>query len=191
MKFILLLSFFIFTACSMKKAPVMKVYSFSQPTCLPLSDRYNKNKILKVSYPVTLNENLGSKMNYSYSLFDRGEYLNSRWSSNIRKLLQGNIIISLSQSRLFRVIVPLTSDIEEDFRLESTVFDFSHHIRDNKSYAIVTLQCTLIDSQTGKLLKVKRFSYKEYTVTTDAKGYVEATNKIIKKLDNDLIEWLK
>ncbi len=191
MKFILLVSFFILSACSMKEAPVMKVYSFATPTVLEVSNNgYHKDKVLKVSYPVALKENLSSKMNYSYSLYDRGEYLNSRWSNNIIKLLQGSMVVSLSQSNLFRVVVPFASDVEENFRLESTIFDFSHHVRGDKSYAIVTLQCTLIDAQTGKLLKVKRFSYKEHTTTTNAKGYAEATNRIMENFSHDLVRWL-
>jgi cholesterol transport system auxiliary component len=174
----------------MKEAPVMKVYSFSTPVILPVSDIHYRDKILKVSYPISLNDDLSSKMNYSYSLFDRGEYLNSRWSNNVKKLLHGNVVISLSQSKIFRVVVPFASDTEEDLKLESTIFDFSHHIRGDNSYAIVTLQCTLINSKTGELLKVKRFSYKENTVTTDAKGYAKATNIIIEKLNHDLIKWL-
>ncbi|WP_294950868.1 ABC-type transport auxiliary lipoprotein family protein [Sulfurovum sp.] len=192
MRYIMLvLSFFLLSGCSFKEAPVMKVYSLLIPHVSPVSGGEYRNKILKVSYPVGLGEKLTDGMLYSYSLSDSGEYLNSRWSNNIGRLLQGSMIQILSQSRLFKVVVPYTSNIEENLRLESTIFDFSHHVRGKASYAVVSIQFTLTNAETGKLLKVKRFSYRENTPTIDAKGYAEATNRIMVKLSRDLVRWLK
>ncbi|WP_294956336.1 ABC-type transport auxiliary lipoprotein family protein [Sulfurovum sp.] len=192
MRYIMLvLSFLLLSGCSFKEAPVMKVYSLLIPHVSPVSGGEYRNKILKVSYPVGLGEKLTDGMLYSYSLSDSGEYLNSRWSNNIGRLLQGSMIQILSQSRLFKVVVPYTSNIEENLRLESTIFDFSHHVRGKDSYAVVSIQFTLTNAETGKLLKAKRFSYRENTPTTDAKGYAEATNRIMVKLSRDLVRWLK
>ena len=130
-------------------------------------------------------------MHYSYSLLDRGAYLNSRWSNDVGRLLQGNVIQILSQARLFKVVVPYASDVEENLRLEATVFDCSHHVRGEASYAVVSIQFTLMNAETGKLVKARRFSYREATPTVDAKGYVEATNRIMAKLARDLIAWLR
>lgn len=175
----------------MKEAPVMKTYTLVVPTVTPLASSPYKNKVLKVSYPLILKEKLNDKMHYSYSLSDRGVYLNSRWSNDLGKLLQGSMIHVLTQSRLFKVVLPFASNVEEGLRLESSIFDFSHHVRGEASYAIVSIQYTLMNAQTGKLIKTKRFSYKEHTTTTDARGYVEATNKIMSRLSRDLLVWLR
>jgi len=169
----------------------MNVYSLVVPSVSPVSYGKYRNKILKVSYPVALGEKMNDNMYYSYSLSDRGTYLNSRWSNAAGRMLQGSIIQILSQARLFKVVVPFASDVEENLRLESTVFDFSHHVRGEVSYAIVSIQFTLMNAETGKLVKARRFSYREPTVTIDAKGYVEATNRIMLKLSRDLLEWLR
>ncbi len=191
MRMILLISLFLLSGCSFKEAPVMNVYSLVVPSVSPVSYGKYRNKILKVSYPVALGEKMNDNMYYSYSLSDRGTYLNSRWSNAAGRMLQGSIIQILSQARLFKVVVPFASDVEENLRLESTVFDFSHHVRGEASYAIVSIQFTLMDAETGKLVKARRFSYREPTVTIDAKGYVEATNRIMLKLSRDLLEWLR
>ena len=188
---IVLLAVFILSACSMKEAPVMKTYTLVVPNVTPLQSSSYRNKVLKVSYPLTLKEKLNDKMYYSYTLSDRGAYLNSRWSNNIGKLLQGSMINVLTQSRLFKVVLPFSSDVEEGLRLESSIFDFSHHVRGDDSYAIVSIQYTLMNAENGKLIKTKRFSYKEHTTTTDAKGYVEATNRIMNRLSRDLLLWLR
>jgi cholesterol transport system auxiliary component len=106
-------------------------------------------------------------------------------------MLQGVVIQVLSEAKLFKVVVPFASDVEENLRLESTVFDFSHHVRGEASYAVVSIQFTLMNAETGKLVKAKRFSYREPTVTTNAKGYAEATNRIMVKLSHDLVKWLR
>jgi len=191
MKIILLLGFLLLNGCSFKEAPVMKAYTLEMPRVSAVPSAQYRNKILKVSYPVALNEKLGDEMHYSYSLADRGAYLNSRWSNDVGRLLQGNIIQVLSQAKLFRVVVPYASDVQENLRLEATVFDFSHHVRGEASYAVVSIQFTLMNAETGKLVKARRFSYRETTPTVDAKGYVEATNRIMEKLARDLIAWLR
>ena len=191
MKIVLLLGFLLLNGCSFKEAPVMKAYTLETPRVSVVPSAQYRNKILKVSYPVALNEKLGDEMHYSYSLSDRGAYLNSRWSNDVGRLLQGNIIQILSQARLFKVVVPYASDVEENLRLEATVFDFSHHVRGEASYAVVSIQFTLMNAETGKLVKARRFSYRETTPTVDAKGYVEATNRIMAKLAQDLIAWLR
>lgn len=169
----------------------MKEYSFVVPSVSPVSHARYRNKILKVSYPIALSEKQTDDMYYSYSLSERGAYLNSRWANNVGRMLQGTVIQVLSEAKLFKVVVPFSSDVEENMRLESTVFDFSHHVRGEASYAVVSIQFTLMNAETGKLVKARRFSYREPTTTTNAKGYAEATNRIIVKLSHDLIEWLR
>jgi cholesterol transport system auxiliary component len=188
---VIVLGFLLLSGCSFKEAPVMKVYSIVIPSVSPVSHAQYRNKILKVSYPIALGDKLNDNMYYSYSLSDRGSYLNSRWSNNAGRMLQGNIIQILSRARLFKVVVPFASDVNEDLRLESTVFDFSHHVRGEASYAVLSMQFTLMNAETGKLVKARRFSYKEHTTTVDAKGYAEAVNRIMAKLGRDLIRWLQ
>jgi len=191
MRAMLWLSILLLGGCSMKEAPVMKEYRlFSSSVPVSPSAHY-AGKILKVSYPVAVNETLGDAMHYSYSPVDRGSYLNSRWANDIGRLLQGNTIQSLSHAKLFNVVVPYRSDLNEDLRLETVIFDFSHHVRGTASYAVVSIQCTLMNAKTGKLLKAKRFSYRENTSSTDAAGYVEATNRIVARLNRDMINWLR
>jgi len=192
MKYIIgMISILLLAGCGFKEAPVMKEYSLVVPSVSPVLHAQYRNKILKVSYPVALSEKLTDDMYYSYSFSDSGAYLNSRWSNNAGRMLQGVVIQVLSEAKLFKVVVPFASDVEENLRLESTVFDFSHHVRGEASYAVVSIQFTLMNAETGKLVKAKRFSYREPTVTTNAKGYAEATNRIMVKLSHDLVKWLR
>lgn len=173
------------------QAPSMKVYDLEIPHVKMVYASPYKKKVLKVTFPNSVREQISQKMHFSYSDSDNGTYLNSRWSNTISQLLQGTLIDILERSKLFKVVLTDSSTVKEDYRLESNIFIFEHEVREKQSHSVVSIQFTLIDADTGKLLKSKRFSYREKTTTTDAKGYVVASNIIIEKLARDLIAWLQ
>ena len=107
------------------------------------------------------------------------------------KLLQGTLIDVLERSRLFKAVLADTSTLKENYRLESNIFSFEHRVRAEQSRSVVSIQFTLINADTGKLVKSKRFSYQEPTPSTDAQGYAMATNIILARLSTDLLEWLR
>ena len=190
-KYLIVLSLLILTACRLKEVPPLKRYTLCVDSRVPvLSSRY-RTKIVKVAFPQMLKERMSHKMYYTYSVKEKGVYQNAQWSNNIGKLLQGSFIQILDQSRLFKAVLPYTSSAGEDLRLESTIFDFSHHVRGDDSYAVVSIEFSLINTDTGRFIKNKKFNYKEETSTTDAKGYVEATYRAMGRLSRDLVEWLR
>jgi cholesterol transport system auxiliary component len=177
--------------CAMKEAPPLKSYTLDAGKIPAIATQKYRNKVLKVSYPQTLKEPVTDRIAFSYSSSDRGYYQNSQWSNDLGKLLQGSIIETLQRSRIFKAVLPYASTAGEDLRLESTIYDFSHHIRGDASYAVVSVGFSLIDTQTGKLIRTKRFSYREPTPTVNAQGYVMATNRALHRLSLDLIRWLQ
>ncbi|SFZ98267.1 hypothetical protein MNB_SV-5-1779 [hydrothermal vent metagenome] len=192
MKYIvLILSMFLLSSCGLKESKPITEYTLVLEKISPVSSSRYKNKTLKVYFPQSLKEKLTSGMNYSYSLSDRGTYLNSRWSNSIAQLIQGNIIEALDNSRIFKGVLPFSSTVAEDYRLEIEIYDFSHHVRGNESNSVVIMKCSLIATHDGKLKKTRRFFYKIPTKTVDAKGYVEATNIAMNRLMRDLVLWLR
>ena len=187
-KYIVVLTFLLL-GCT--QAPSLKVYSLDVPQIhVTQTSKYN-TKVLKVTFPYSLREQISEKMNFSYAKSDYGTYLNSQWSNNLSKLLQGTIIDVISSNKLFKAVLADTSTLKENYRLESNIFSFEHRVRAKASHAVVSIQFTLIDADSGKLVKSKRFSYQEPTPSTDAKGYAAATNVIIAKMSEDLLEWLR
>jgi len=175
--------------CSSKQTP-LQVYTLNVQSDVTVSQSKYRQKTIKVSYPQSLKSKINEKMYYSYSSTEEGAYQNSQWSNNIGKLLQGAFIESIEQSKLFKAVLPYTSTAGDDYRLESTIFAFSHQVRGKESHALVSIQFALIDTDTGRLIKTKRFSYRIPTKTTNAKGYVEAINIAISRLGKDLVQWL-
>lgn len=173
------------------KEPALKSYSLKTPSVTPMQKSQYHNKSIKVIYPQSLKNKLSQKMHFSYSSIDSGTYQNAEWSNNMAKILQGTFIEVLDKSNLFKVVLADTSTAKEDYRLESQVFVFEHSVRETGSNAVVSIQFNLISVETGSIVKSKRFTYIEATPTIDAKGYVSATNSVIAKLSQDLLEWIK
>ncbi len=186
-----LLAFFLLSGCSFKDSGPITEYTLLAKPVSPVSSSRYRNKAIKVSYPDALKEKLSRDINYSYSLSDRGAYQNSEWSNAVPRLIQGSVIEALDQSRIFKGVLPFSSTAYEDYRLESTIYDFSHHIRGEESYAILSIRFTLIDTSTGRMTKTRKFFYKEYTKTVDARGFVDAANIAMSKLARDLVNWLR
>ena len=180
----------VLAGCSTKMTP-LNVYTLQTPEVKESDKRNYTKRTIKVMQPQSLKEGMSQKMRFSYSPTEQGAYLNSRWSNDLGKLIQGTVIHTLQSSGMFKGVVSYASTAQADYRLESTVFDFSHHVRGDASHAIVSIQFTLISTQTGKLIKSRRFSYSEPTKSTDAEGYVEATNRAVERLSSDLLLWLK
>jgi len=177
--------------CTFKDAPPVRTYTLDAGEVATVTASAYAHKVLKVAYPQTLKEKMTNKIPFSYGMGENGVYQNSEWSNTLPKLLQGSVIASLQQSGMFKAVLPYGSTVEEDLRLESIIYDFSHHIRGERSYAVVSVQFSLIDTRSGKLIGSKRFSYRENTPTLNAEGYVKASNRAMHRLVQDLILWLK
>ncbi len=173
------------------QAPVLKVYSLDVPKVQQVNHSAYKQKLIKISFPQSLREQMSQKMNFSYAHNDYGTYMNSEWSNHMSKLLQGTVIDVLDSAKLFKVVLPDTTTLKVNYRLESNIFAFEHQVRGKASHAIISIQFTLIDADTGKLVKSKRFTYKEATPSTDAQGYASATNTAMTRLSKDLVGWLR
>ena len=186
-----LLSLFLLSGCAIKESSPVVEYTLSVNPVASVSSSSYSNKAIKVTYPDYLKEKLSRSINYSYSISDRGVYQNSQWVNAVPRLIQGSVIEALDQSNIFKGVLPFSSTVYENYRLESTVYDFSHHVRHESSYAIVSIRFTLIDTNTGRMTKTRKFSYKEFTSTTDARGFVAAANVAMSKLTRDLVNWLR
>ncbi len=188
--YFILVMIFVLLGCSIKEAPPINLYRLPTPKIDIYADTSPyKHRTLKVAYPLSLKSPLSYKIFYIENTIE-GYYQNSQWSNPLGKMLQGDLVELLQKSRTFRLVLPSESSVHEDMRLESIVYDFSHHVEGRDSYASVQIRFDLIDMDSGKVNKSKMFHYKEQTPTVNAKGYIEAANRALARLARDLIEWL-
>lgn len=183
---------FFLNSCSLKEAPPLDIYTITPTTEVTISEnRRYRNKVIKVALPLSIKEPLSYKMIYAYSPNRRGYYQNAQWANSIAKLIQGSIIRVLQKSRLYKAVVPLNSSVQEDLRLESMVNDLCHYVVGDDSYVLLSMTFTLVDMDSGRIVRRRHFEYKANTESVDAKGYVAALNRIVMRLKQDLLRWLE
>jgi cholesterol transport system auxiliary component len=190
-KVYILIIFVYMGVVSCTKAPAYKIYTLDAPKINSVFTKRYRYKNIKVAYPQSIKEEISERMNFSYSNSDRGVYQNSEWSNSLGKLLQGTLIEVLESTHYFKAVLSDDSIAKENLRLESNIYSFEHRVRGRESYAIISIQFMLINADTGNLIKSRRFSYREATKSTDAKGYAKATNVALAKLSRDLVRWLR
>ena len=187
MKKLLVIPALFFIGCSSKNV-TLNQYSIKSYEHTYINSSKYKNKTIKVMYPKFLSNIDSTKIKYSYSSIEEGFYENSEWSSDLGDMIQSVLIKSLSN--LFKGVFLNSSIVNSDYILETTVYDFSHHVRGNESYSIVSIQASLIDKHTGRLIKSKKFYHKEFTDTTNAVGYIKSVNNNYQKITIKIIDWL-
>lgn len=170
--------------------PPLKSYIFSTPKVAKQSPIF-KDKIVKVDYPKSIED--GSNVNIYYfndSNLTRSYYKYHQWSLPLNRLVMAHIIETLTKSHLFKNVIDYSSKASSNYLLEATIYRFSQEIKDNRSYADISINLRLIDRD-GSLIKSRYFNYKIKTDSINAPSFVKASNKAMKRFSKDLIKWLR
>jgi len=191
MRYLVVVFFLLFSGCVFKSLPPLHFYSInSNVNVASVATSPYKNRILKVSPPLSLDTPLDYKIYFKNSNGLSGSYQNSQWQTPLYKQLQRFLIVTLEHSHIFKSVVPIESNVFEDLRLESTIYRLENEISDNTSYAVLDIELRLINMEDRALLKRKRFHYKVQAPTFDATGYIEALNIALERFANDMVAWL-
>jgi cholesterol transport system auxiliary component len=183
------LSFLIFfLGCS---EATLNTYTLSPKVYKKVNSSKFASKTLRVEYPKGIEDTMGTKIYYKDNNLKESFYLYSQWSKSLNRIIMGAIVDILRQSNLFKEVVDYSSTADVDYILETSIYNFEHEIKADKSFAKVKIQVRLLNSINNKIIKSKLFEYLIPCKSTDAKGFVEASNKALEKFGEDLIIWLK
>ncbi|HDY82858.1 MAG TPA: hypothetical protein ENH48_07875 [Halieaceae bacterium] len=125
------------------------------------------------------------------SSYQHNPYAYSRWVDAPVRMLQLVLQDGLEQSGLFKAVLPSSSMLRPDLRLETTLYDFSQQLgADDSSAAVVRLRFYLIDARKGKILGSKQFISRVPAPSRDARGGVAAINEAVALILPRLVSWL-
>ncbi|MDX1808543.1 MAG: ABC-type transport auxiliary lipoprotein family protein [Sulfurospirillaceae bacterium] len=174
------------SGCSLKEMS-QPITTYSITTSDTVQNQQKGQDILKISRfksPAFLQSR---RIWYKYPTSITNSYLYSQWNENFVSMIEQNVADNLSKSGLFKGVFTQYSRITPDLLLEGNVVNAVQNI----SSVSFDIQLYLVDSKTSKLISTKDFSYTQKCDTIDAKGAVSAYTKIVKKLNKDVILWLK
>jgi len=134
----------------------------------------------------------GTDILYTDAQYGQNSYAYSRWSDSPTTMLLLIFQEALEKSGRYMAVVPYSSQSKSDLLLESTLFDFSHHINDDgTSDGILRMRFDLIDNQTKRVIATWDFVSSVPATQLNAQGAAAALNKAVSILTLDLIEWLR
>jgi len=166
-------------------------YTLEAPALTPVSSSPYRHATLRVDYPTGIDDTMGTRIYFATEEFTRSPYRYSRWSQPLNRLLMAHMIESLQRARIFASVLDYASQAPADYRLETTIYRFGHHLLDEKnSEARISVEVRLLRSSDSRLLKSRRFDYRIPCDTTDARGFVRAANRAMARFSRDLVRWL-
>ena len=191
MRQIVIISLLIFLSACSSKTTTLHIYTLNPSIDIHKHPNasYSSHSV-KVAYPSSIKGIISKRMTYTYDDLEEGTYVNAQWSTSSSKLLMNSFIRVLEKSGVFKATLEYTSLAHTDYLLESEVYEFYHKVRKDLSVAVVSIRFNLIHTQSNTLIKSRKFSYQIPTQTTDAQGYVKATNRAVEKISQDLVQWL-
>jgi len=180
--------------CMGKSVPPADIYTISAQwgkDRAPVRDE-NKDAIIIKLAPIQASRAFnGTAILYSKAQYDHNSYAYSRWSDAPVRLLRILFQAALEESGRFGAVVSPTSASEADFLIESTLFDFSHHIKgDGTSEGVVRIRFYVIDNTTKTVTATKEFVSRVQASSQNAQGAASALNKAATDVARNLVSWL-
>ena len=133
----------------------------------------------------------GTEILWSSARYNQNSYAYSRWNDAPVRLLPILFQVALEKSGRFGAVIPSTSASKADFLIESTLYDFSHHINvDGASAGVVRIRFYLVKNATKTVTATREFSSSVPTSSLNARGAAAALNTAATQIAHDLAAWL-
>ena len=186
--------FCLLAGCATKTVPPADIYTISPEWDSNSAQEETENKnstIIKIALVRGTRALTGTEILYTDARYGQNSYAYSRWSDAPVRLLQILFQVAVEKSGWFGAVVPSTSASEADLLLESTLYDFSHHINDDEtSDGVIRIRFYLIDNTTKTVTATKEFVSCVPASLQNAQGAATALNKAATNVARDLVSWL-
>lgn len=183
------------TSCSFNKIPASDTYTISpvvEKSSSPSTTQKKDRPIIKLAPIRSSRAFTSTNIVYSTSRFEQNSYAYSRWSDAPVKLLPALFQTALETTGSFGAVITSPSAATADFLLESTLYDFSHHIHhDNTSDGVIGIRFHLIDTASKTVIAAREFHTRVPASSPDARDAAAALNQAAEAVAYELAVWLE
>ena len=151
-----------------------------------------KDKSLTVSQAFGLSSLISLKMDYTESQNRVFSYSKAQWQESPVNFITLEILKKSRESNLFKNVNSSKSRGKKDYILESSIEEFMQYYskENNRLYAKVTINLTLVNTKNGDIIASKVFNSKVDAKKANADGGVEALSIALSNILDKKIEWL-
>jgi len=174
----------LFGACSSPQ-PALQEYILSPKISVMQSKRGKySTKIVKVANIYASDDLHSHSMFYVEDGIKKFAYASSGWAEPPQQFLHKKVMQMVAQTKVFGFVQLPNSKVESDFILETRINDFTQYFEanDTKSYAVVSLSFTLVNSKKHTIVASKTFSSKVDVTSLDAEGGVKALSVALQEV---------
>ena len=193
MRNLLLLTFLIFTGCSVTHAPISEYRIAPEVKPILHSAESCKAKSLKISQVFSSSSLKSKKMKYAQENYKEFSFSESEWADAPNKAITKELVKSVRATELFSNVTCFKSRSKSEMILETSVEDFMQYFSDDnsKSYVNVVMTTSLIDTRSSKSIQTKTFEKKLEVETLSAQGGVDTLNSAFASVLEEHSLWLE
>lgn len=169
-----------------KELPSYNTYKLSIEN-KPLKNK-NINKTIKIFEPIALSSINDTAVGYFLNDNQFESYALSKFSDTPSKMLQYLMVEYLNSTGNYKFVTASKLNLDTEYKLFTQVEAFHQII--TKEGSVVKLEVSVFLKNKSSNVYFKRFAYRLPTQTVDAKGAVEALNKVSNSFLVDLDLWI-
>jgi len=188
--FIVIAAMFL-SACSTTYPP-LKSYELSvDKNELQAKENVCTTETIRISNVQTEQKLMRKKMYYKKAL-QIYAYSESQWTERPSEFITHSFLEALQKSHIFQNVISSDSQAKSRYILESRVDTFMQFYseKEDKSYAKLSVTFFLIDTTNTQVVSSMHFEEEVPCESLDAKGGVNALNKLLKEANKALVAWL-
>ena len=182
--FLVFIIFFIFSGCGLKQESLsINHYGIDFKT-------QKKAEVSKLKSILIEEVNVNRSFNltsifYSTKPYLFEEYAQNRWINLPSNMIYNQLTDSFITSNIFENVVLKDKKIEHEYSLKTEVIKLYQTFEEDKSYAVLKLKFDLVKDE--KIVKSFNFDKKVLCKSSNAYGFVQATNKAFEESINSLL----
>ena len=117
-------------------------------------------------------------------------YANNQWAETPARMIGTLLLRSLEKSGLWRVVVPIPSSVQGDYRLDTQGLVLQQEFSQKPSQVRLGFSLQLVTLHDQVVLGSRRFEVVENAPTDDAYGGVLAANRAVSALLEQVTDWM-
>lgn len=180
------------SACARTQIPPTLTYTLTIPG-VQNSAKPDKaaTKILSIDVPRSMAAIMSRNILYQEDQHALNAYAFSRWTDTPNRMIANLLLVRLSESGLFKVVVPVDSRAKSDYVLESVIHQFHQQVTEtDRSRVQVRMSFYLLEKNSARVIDTKEFQSSMNTPSVDASGGAYAFNEAMAEISREVASWL-
>jgi cholesterol transport system auxiliary component len=131
------------------------------------------------------------RMVYVKRPYELEYYAVNQWADTPVRMFTPLLVQVLSQSGIWRAVIPLPSSVRGDYRLDSYGFVLQQEFLQQPSRVRVMIRTQLVDLKESTIVGMRTFEAVENSPSENAYGGVLAANRAVAVLIDHIASWLR